>query len=132
MFKKFSIDLDTANMVGSTRIKIWPEDGKLHYSKKLFDPENGNYVGNSDTKDAVSDISVEEFNKKLEDLHFEKWKKEYKPEGIMFLDGEQWDIRLDLEEGKPIIISGDNAYPGEWKRLVKVIRSVVGDTGILE
>jgi len=140
MFERLKIELNTARMMGSAEIEIWAEDGKLHYKKDLFSTEikpvefnpDGTAHFPSDDSNGVSEVSVEDFSKKMELLHIEGWKKNYEPEGYMVLDGESWSLRYETEEGKPIIVSGENAYPKEWKKLIRYIRSIVGDTGILK
>ena len=140
MFDRLKIELNTARMMGSAEIEIWVEDGKLHYEKDLFGGEivvgtfdsDGNYHPGDEDAKGVSDVSVEEFSKKMELLHIEGWKKTYEPEGYMVLDGESWGLTYETTEGKPIKIAGDNAYPKEWKKLIRYIRLVVGDTGILK
>ncbi len=133
MFKKFSISLHVARFLGSSNISIWAENGKLHYSKHIFDPESDSFLfEDSDVEDAISDVSLEDFVQNFEDLNIKKWRKSYEPIGYMVLDGEQWEIRLEFDEGKPINILGDNAYPREWNQLISLVRSVVGNTGVLE
>lgn len=58
----------------------------------------------------------------LRDMHLEEWRKDYGPEryGMEILDGTQWSLKLEYDDGKTREYAGDNVYPwnlGELCRL---------------
>lgn len=134
MFKSIKIEMYTARLgLGSSEVKIWAEDGKLHYCKNIFDGEiKGSDFNNpsNNGEDLISTVSLEEFSSKIEKLDIKGWDKEYMDYCV--LDGVSWDLKYETDNGKPIKVGGSNAYPREWKKLIRLIRSVVGDTGILK
>ena len=43
------------------------------------------------------------------------WKKNYKPEGYVVLDGESWILEIELADGRRRTWRGNNEYPAYWK-----------------
>ena len=120
MFDNIKYEQNGEMMTGHVKVEIWVEEGALHYSK-----ENG--YGNEPIQDAVSDVSVEEFSKQMEALKIEGWKKSYTPVGVLVMDGSTWSVRYETEDDKPVKVSGENAYPVNWKKFIKTLKTVVGD-----
>ena len=61
-----------------------------------------------------------EFLNKLVDVHLEEWKKTYsaKPYGMYFLDGTQWELKLEYGAGiRPVRYTGDNVFPWNFEEL---------------
>ena len=134
MFKRITIEMETARMgLESSKVKIWAgADGKLHYSKDIYDYEEKSFGFDnpSNDDDLISTVSLEEFSTKIEKLNIRGWDKEYVDYCV--LDGVNWDLKYENDEEKPIKVGGSNAYPPEWKKLIRLIRSAVGNTGILK
>lgn len=60
------------------------------------------------------------FLARLRSLHIEEWDREYVASNV--LDGEQWELEIRFADGcKPLIISGDNAYPPHFKSLQRLM-----------
>lgn len=55
----------------------------------------------------------------IQQFNFPAWEKYY--DNPMVLDGTQWKITIRRRNGKPIKISGSNAYPEEWEILQNFI-----------
>lgn len=105
-------------------VKIWIQDGELHYSKTAMTRLDEN------VKDAVSPISVEEFSRKIESLRIPNWKKNYEPVGYAVLDGESWGVKYEDSDHKVSKASGINAYPANWKKFLSVLSEVAGNVNI--
>ncbi len=134
MFERMKIEFRYSRGLGSDEIEIWAENGKIHYSKQLFADglikvSDFNGLQDRNVEDAVSEVSIEDFNKKMERMHFESWEKHYEPVGYAVEDGEHWDLSYETEEGEKFKASGHSAYPKEWNKMIRYIRSVVGYTG---
>lgn len=119
MFERINLEITT--FLGFSKVKIWMDDGKLHYSKEQI----GN--GAVEIKDEISTMSVDDFSQKLEAIDIPGWKKDYQPEGMIVLDGTSWTVKYETVYDKPIKRSGDNAYPRNWKSFIRLLQSVVGD-----
>ena len=69
------------------------------------------------------DWTKEEFLEALRHLHLGEWRKKYdtKRYGITVVDGTQWDLAIYYTNGRRAIqISGDNAYPFNFSRLLEI------------
>ncbi len=83
MFKKVKYELSA--MFGMVKVEIWEEDEKLHYSKDaLTRPEE-------EANDEISNVSAKDFSKKMEAPRINNWKKNYRPQGYVVLDGVFWE-----------------------------------------
>ena len=108
----------------SVDVKIWLEDDKVHYTKRLWKP---GYNNESD----VSSMSVEEVSEKIENLRINKWHKRYQHEDRFICDGEEWFVKYkDSSRKRTKVIEGDNAYPENWKEFLIVLTEVVGDVSV--
>lgn len=76
-----------------------------------FPEMEGTYGGN-----------LEEFVKKLEDLHIENWKKEYFGP---VLDGHGWDLSYKEVGKKTKHMKGSNAYPENYEDFHALIYSIL-------
>ena len=47
------------------------------------------------------------------------WKKNYKPEGYVVLDGESWILEIELADGRRRTWRGNNEYPAYWKEALR-------------
>ncbi len=119
MFKRVSIKIYYARAI-PVEAAIWVQDNSLHYSidsyyqRKLIDDE-------------VVDITAEDFEKKFAKIGIDGWKKLYTPpEEYAVNDGESWIVTYETDDGKKIVINGENGYPDNWKSFIKLIRSVTG------
>ena len=58
----------------------------------------------------------------LRDMHLEEWRKDYSPEryGIDILDGTQWSLKLEFDDGKTREYAGDNVYPWNFGVLCRL------------
>ena len=58
----------------------------------------------------------------LRDMHLEEWRKDYSPEryGMYILDGTQWSLILQYEDGKTREYEGDNVYPWNFGELCRL------------
>jgi hypothetical protein len=68
------------------------------------------------------EISIEvwnEFKLKILRTNILAWNKSYSNPDIE--DGEEWEIKISLSNGKQIYISGVNAYPKEWNEFKEII-----------
>ncbi len=119
MFKSLSYSIFA--YLGTVDVKLWAKDNELHYSKDVMTRPD------LKVKDGVSTMTLEAFEKKLQALKITEWKKSYEPQGVMFLDGESWTVVYEDTEHKKLKASGENAYPANWKRFLKLLRDVVGD-----
>lgn len=116
-----SIKLEITIFPEFSKVKIWADNGELHYTKEQI----GNGV--AEIKDEVSAVSVEEFSQKIEAIDIPGWKKDYQPVGMIVLDGTSWTVTYETVDNKPIKREGDNAYPRNWKSFIRLLQSVVGD-----
>lgn len=120
MFKCIKLEISAA-LIESTEVKVWIKDGKLHYSKEQIGH------GVEQIKDEISSVAVEDFCRKIEELSISTWKKKYQPVGAFFMDGVSWTIKYETDTDKPVKSGGDNAYPSNWRSLINLLQSVVGD-----
>ena len=116
-----SISYDRMAYLGFSNVKIWVQDNELHYSKNvMLDPDKC-------TDDTVSDMTPDEFSKKLAILNITEWKKHYEPEDDIILDGVSWTVTYDDTDLKKKEYKGDNEYPANWKKFIKLLKEAVGD-----
>ena len=116
MFEK--AELEIMCFIGFSKVKLWVEDGKLHYTKESLE---------SDEKDKTSDIPLKDFSDKIEALNISGWKKRYEPDGVMFMDGTSWKVKYETADDKPVKCSGENAFPNNWDEFITVLKSAVGE-----
>ena len=124
MIEKVIYKHDTARMLENIDIEIWVKDGKLYYNKSNFiiDLEGENFAEN-----AESSISVEESEKKLVNLKIEEWDDvSMPPEDVVYLDGSDWTVKVKFEGKKAITKKGENAYPSNWNKFIKLLKLTVG------
>ena len=130
MIEKLTYKHDTARFIESIDIEIWVKDGKLYYNKSnlLISYDRDNFAEN-----AESLLSVEEFEKKLAALKIEDWDDvSMPPEDIVCLDGSDWTIKVKYEGKKSIKKSGENAYPENWDKFIKLLKLTVGKFNIIK
>lgn len=61
---------------------------------------------------------------RIRELHLEEWQSDYWPDkyGIHFLDGIQWELKLEYSNGhEPWTIFGSNAYPYNFRELLDLL-----------
>ena len=58
----------------------------------------------------------------LRDMHLEEWRRDYSPGryGIDILDGTQWSLKLEYDDGKTREYHGDNVYPWNFGELCRL------------
>ncbi len=119
MFK--SISYDRIAYLGFSKVKVWAQDNELHYSKDvMLDPYKC-------ADDAISDMSPDEFSKKLDLLKITDWRRHYKPDGDIILDGVSWTVTYEDTDFKKKEYTGDNEYPANWKKFIKLLKEAVGE-----
>lgn len=80
------------------------------------------------------EIERKDFVEKLRNINIGEWDKEYSTEkyNILILDGIQWELAISYANShKPTKISGDNAYPYNFKDLLWLLGinpSIIDDT----
>ncbi len=124
MIEKLTYKHDTARLIESIDIEIWVKDGKLYYNKSnlLISFDKDNYAEN-----AESIMSVEEFEKKLAALKIEDWDDvSMPPEDMVYCDGSDWTVKVKYEGKKAIKKKGENAYPANWDKFIKLLKLTVG------
>ena len=112
-----NIEYETMAYLGFANVKVWVQDGELHYSKDVMRAEDN-------TDDAVSPMTVEEFSKRLDALGVKGWKEHYEPVDVMVLDGESWTVTYEDSDYKKYTKSGDNEDPANWKKFHMICRQV--------
>lgn len=91
-----------------------PADKKVHTRQKKIDS----------TPDVFPDLVKKLFLK----LHVADWKKRHFLEAR---DGTHWRLRIDLAEARyPLVISGSNAYPPYYERLLNLLRPFFHKQGL--
>ena len=124
MIERLTYEHRTARMCGGVDIEIWVKDGKLYYNKTPFiiDFESDNFAEN-----AESAVTIEEFEKKLAKLNIEEWEKvSLPPKDIVYCDGSDWTVKVKYEGQKELKREGENAYPANWDKFIKLLRLTVG------
>ena len=121
MIEKVVYIHDTARTLDQIEIEIWVKDGKLLYNKSNM-PNMENMELN-----AESSLSVDEFEKKLAIIKIEEWdKRSEPPKDIVYLDGSNWTVKVKYEGRKEIKKTGENAYPANWNKFIKLMILTVG------
>ena len=119
MFESISLDINA--YLGFANVKVWVEDEKLHYAKNVMAmPEEF-------ADDEVSTMSVDEFSSRLNNLGITDWKKHYEPVGVVYMDGVSWEVVYEDSDYKNHKSTGDNEYPVNWKKFLKLLKEAVGD-----
>lgn len=91
-----------------------PADKKVHTRQKKIDS----------TPDVFPDLVKKLFLK----LHVADWKKRHFLEAR---DGTHWRLRIDLAEARyPLVISGSDAYPPYYERLLNLLRPFFHEQGL--
>ena len=65
------------------------------------------------------DVDLIDWNTKLENVHINKWRKEYVNTGI--LDGTQWNLEYKVKDKRCRHIYGSNAYPENFDDFMQVL-----------
>lgn len=68
-------------------------------------------------------MTKEEFLEQFVELHVGEWRRNYDTErfGISVLDGTQWDLTIEYNNGRKAFTSGgSNAYPYNFKKLTEL------------
>ncbi len=119
------LEIEEFSFISNDTVKIWIEDGKVHYSVDFM--TKGKYV-----KDEIADCTPDKLEIMIAAINLNTWKKHYEPEGMMYLDGTSWTVKYKEDGEKVIKYTGENAWPQNWKNLLKVIKVITGDLGDLE
>lgn len=121
MIEKVVYIHDTARTLDQIEIEIWVKDGKLLYNKSNM--PNIEYM----ELNAESSLLPEEFEKKLAVLKIEEWNKHSEsPKDIVYMDGSNWTVMVKYEGKKEIKKTGENAYPTNWNKFIKLMKLTVG------
>jgi len=67
----------------------------------------------------ISKVEWNEFIDEIINVNILTWKKRYSDPNIM--DGTQWEININFQNGKKIEIHGNNDYPKEWDKFYEVV-----------
>jgi hypothetical protein len=96
-------------------------DGYTNYHITFGENETNmtefNQLRNENPMSKILKISTGDFKA----LHMEYWASEYRDPGI--LDGCQWWLIVCYKNVRPLRIYGSNAYPENWKELLKLINN---------
>ncbi|MBQ3235125.1 MAG: hypothetical protein IJA97_03080 [Clostridia bacterium] len=67
----------------------------------------------------------DEFLQEFANLHVGEWRKSYLPDrfGVCVLDGVEWELKIEYNTHKSVKFSGTNAYPYNFKELLRVINA---------
>jgi hypothetical protein len=96
------------------------------------------YNAENKQKKEVSDQSKEVLISELNRLTILNWDKEYFNPSI--LDGEEWDLELEYNDGNKKLIKGYNSYPGsgeliekspEFRKLLNALNNLINAPGYL-
>lgn len=117
------IEVETNIFMMFDKVKVWVEDGKVHY---MVDALLSKQVV---MEDEISDVDADELFNKLEALHISSWDRHYEPKGCLVLDGESWTVKYKCDGEKVIKKTGENAWPREWKDLLNLLKSITGEIG---
>lgn len=120
MFEYIEIEADIFMI--SDKVKVWVKDGKVHYMVDAL-------VSKQYIDSGISDVSADNLFNKLEALNISSWDKHYEPKDCCVLDGESWTVKYKREGEKVIKKTGENAWPREWKKLLRLIKSITGEIG---
>lgn len=72
----------------------------------------------------VSTVQTDEWNDRLEKIKIRSWNKEYNPpDGIVIMDGVEWEIHFTAGE-RTRHIFGNNGYPPKWNSLMKLLSEI--------
>ena len=133
-FVRLEYDFHYALSIIGHEIKIWVEDGKLHYSKSVHSEEMFRSPEKIESiekmfdemfiKDKISEMSVDEFSEKIANVNIPKWDERYVNPCV--LDGWQWYVKYETDEDGIVKKSGSNAKPRNWSSFRKVLAEVVG------
>ena len=69
------------------------------------------------TRSKWADILIKLYNR----MYLHEWEKSYIDYDV--LDGEQWELEVQLKGGREEIYSGSNAYPAYWPELKRIFRT---------
>ena len=76
---------------------------------------------------AESSLLPEEFEKKLAALKIEEWNKHSEPpKDFVYMDGSNWSVKVKYDGKKEIKKTGENAYPTNWNKFIKLMKLTVG------
>ena len=103
---------------GSTTVKIFEKDNRFYKNYQ----GDYNHIG----EDYTEEISAEEvsvFEKRLSELGIYELKDQYFDDSV--LDGTQWELKYKTKDAKCKKVSGSNAYPDCWTRLLSAIGVLV-------
>lgn len=101
---------------GIDEVDIKRENGKIIVRAKSM-------RGHIDEKYSMSQEEWDVFIDKLyDDLHINKWKRSYKPDEWVIIDGCTWELQISVEGGRKRIYRGDNEYPENWDEFESLMR----------
>ena len=123
MIERLTYKHRTARGFGGVEIEIWKKDGKLYYNKNNFALSAN--LDNS-AENVESSVSIEEFEKKLAALKIEEWEEMSVPQDVMVLDGSDWTVKVKYRGKKVVKREGENAYPANWNKFIKLLQLTVG------
>ena len=119
------LEIEEFSFISNDTVKIWIEDGKVHYSVDFM--TKGKYL-----KDEIADCTPDKLEIMIAAIHIDTWKKHYEPVGVMYMDGTSWTVKYKVDGEKVTKYTGENAWPQNLKNLLKVIKVITGDLGELE
>ena len=105
--------------IGWETIEVIEVDGKytVKYQKALW--EDWQVFDNIDLKD---------WSTKLEEVHINRWRKEYMNTGI--LDGTQWNLEYKAKDKRCRHIYGSNAYPDNFDDFMQALGALYEIIGV--
>lgn len=99
-------------------VEIKVVKGKVHFSKSgTANIEN--------VSDGISEFGPEEMSKKIEKIGIDNWAGKYITNDVV-LDGENWYVKITMDDGQSLYVSGENAYPYNWDDFLYALSMIVG------
>lgn len=101
------------------------------YGEDIFDISKGEDKATVKIESMINYVSEEycisldewyAFIDKLYDrLHIDKWKRNYRPDKCIFLDGTFWDLKISFDGRRKRVYKGDNTFPANWNKFASLM-----------
>lgn len=79
-----------------------------------------------DTEYCISQDEWDSFISRLyDDLEIDRWKRSYKPDDFIVMDGAFWELGISVEGGRKRIYRGDNVYPDNWDDFESLMKRMI-------
>ena len=96
------------------------ERRKVSFDGEDIKVEREFYNGASDQgENLFTGVTKSDFLSDLEDIHIETWKSKYDDNDVM--DGTQWELIVEYENGETDEFYGSNDFPPNFDRLLELM-----------